>query len=277
MITMATGMMTEIIDAHTHISPEKKGFGVNHDASVKNLISSLDRAGVKRAIVLPIQGMVTNLFVSKACKEYPDRLIGFASVDPRGGKAAARKILAEMKRFGLKGVKLHPKRQQFSLSDDNVREFFKELDNIAGFRAFPMPVIIDSWFSDTDPEKIVDEVADFIRSTDFSNIKIILAHGGGFMYRKIMPLAGKDRKNVFVDTAYSFLTFKKHARDDCVTGFLGEMKNLGAAKVLFGTDFPECDIKESVDYLRELLKKNGFSAADEQMIFSENIKRILQI
>src|SRR3990172_10037888 len=105
-----------IIDAHTHIHPDPKGFGERYDASLETLISSLEKSDVDKAILLPISPYVPNEFIAEACRKYPDLLIGFASVNPLD-PGSPDKLMHDVKKYNLKGLKLHPRIQKFSLGD----------------------------------------------------------------------------------------------------------------------------------------------------------------
>jgi hypothetical protein len=255
------------IDAHSHVHPEKKGFGEKYDASTDNLLESMAEAGACLAIILPIHGMVDNKFVSQTCNKHPDKLIGFASANPKQGKDSARELLEEMKQLGLRGIKLHPKRQDFHLNDRNVTEFFHELDNKSDHS-----VVLDCWFSERD-ELSARETVKFIKNNQFKRLKIILAHAGGFFYKKIIPLASRD--DVYVDISYSPMTFNRFGKEEYIRGFFTELKKIGGGKIIFGSDFPECDILETKELVEGLLDKYGFTPEDKSKIFSGNIERLV--
>lgn len=256
-----------IIDAHTHIHQDSKGFGEQYDANLKNLLESLDKAGACHAVVLPINPAISNFFVSRLCKAYPEKLTGFASAMP-DGKKSADALLKSMKRLGLKGIKLHPKYQGFSLGEKKVRQFFMEIDNRA-----EVPIVLDCWLSEKDEPRLADEVVELVSANDFKRLKLILAHAGGFSYAKIVPLA--QRKNIYLDLSYSLMTFQRFQREDCISGLMNMLRMISPDKIIFGSDFPECNIKESAELLKNLLKRYGFSDDEAQLIFAKNIKRIL--
>ncbi|HID96508.1 MAG TPA: amidohydrolase [Candidatus Latescibacteria bacterium] len=79
-----------MIDIHTHIgeiffNPDLKPL------TPRTLLSSMDRLGIEKAIVLPIENpeethyYFTTWQVLKACRKHGDRLIPFCNVDPRRG------------------------------------------------------------------------------------------------------------------------------------------------------------------------------------------------
>ena len=253
-----------ITDIHTHIEPGKK--------STEEFIAALKKAKVDKAIVLPIAPEVSNELINKECEKYPDKLIGFASTNPVGGKPAADKLISDMKKLGLNGIKLHPKLQKFSLSDKKVVEFFKELDSKLQFQ---VPVLIDCWFSDSDSDQSVEQTINFFVSNDFKNLIFILAHSGGFKYNKIMPLANKE--NLFIELSYVLNTFKKHNKEALIHDFMQKLKEVDPSKIVFGSDFPECNISETVKLVEGLLDNYGFTPENKSKIFSGNITRLVSV
>ena len=77
-----------VIDFHVHVR-EGKG-------EIKNLLAAMDAYGIDMAVIHPIAsenkvlGYGDNSFVGKLVKDYPDRLMGFASVLPQRAEASPR-------------------------------------------------------------------------------------------------------------------------------------------------------------------------------------------
>src|SRR5262245_22985811 len=61
---------------------------------------------------------VGNDYVAGVVEKYPDRFIGFASVDPWKGQAALKELERAVKELGLRGLKLHPTSQAFFPNDE---------------------------------------------------------------------------------------------------------------------------------------------------------------
>ena len=58
-----------------------------------------------------------NDYTADIVERYPDRFMGFASVDPHKGKAAVNEMERSVKDLGLRGLKLHPISQAFFPND----------------------------------------------------------------------------------------------------------------------------------------------------------------
>src|SRR4051812_38255266 len=105
-----------IIDFHTHIFPDEvrkhkaefqerdPWFGLLYEnpkarlASVEDLIASMDAAGVQRSVVCGFYWRDQSLcawhndYLIGAVQRYPDRLSGFAIVQPLAGAVAAQEL-----------------------------------------------------------------------------------------------------------------------------------------------------------------------------------------
>jgi len=77
-----------MIDFHTHIG---KIFYGKKVLTAKKLVETMDKYGIKKSVVLPIENpeethwYSTTDYVLRNCKKYPDKLIPFCDVDPRRG------------------------------------------------------------------------------------------------------------------------------------------------------------------------------------------------
>jgi len=117
------GLRLPVIDAHTHAFPDKLALSAvpkleagakwfecraTYDGTVGGLLASMDRAGIRRAIVCSIAtkpeqvSKVTDWSVAIAS----DRIIPFASIHPDFPEPEAE--AERIARAGLKGLKFHP-------------------------------------------------------------------------------------------------------------------------------------------------------------------------
>jgi predicted TIM-barrel fold metal-dependent hydrolase len=107
-----------VVDARCTI-----GDGRHATLSPDELVGLLDELGVEAAVVGPpdrclaVYNREGNELVRAACLRHPDRLIGFATVNPWYGDAAVEELRRAADE-GLVGLILHPPRQGFILVDD---------------------------------------------------------------------------------------------------------------------------------------------------------------
>jgi predicted TIM-barrel fold metal-dependent hydrolase len=116
---------TEVIDAHTHLGLDEDG----RSLTLEQLLSQLDRADARRACVFPLHDperkpsySLPNDRVLAWARESEGRLVPFSRLDP------AEAPLAEAERCltaGARGIKLHPRAQDFVFDGGDMDDVFK--------------------------------------------------------------------------------------------------------------------------------------------------------
>jgi predicted TIM-barrel fold metal-dependent hydrolase len=111
-------------------------------ATVDELLAQLDATGIERAVVCPFRPPSYRLeegndVVAEAVARHPDRLVGFARVDPNLGDAARREVDRATGELGLSGLLLHPWEETFRVNGPRVHEV------LDGFR---LPVVVAAGF-----------------------------------------------------------------------------------------------------------------------------------
>jgi uncharacterized protein len=115
----------EIVDAHTHLGLDEDG----RSLTLAQLLAQLDDAGAQRACVFPLHDparkpayTVPNDRVLAWAGESDGRLLPFCRLDPAEGpvKEGERALTA-----GARGIKLHPRAQDFRFDGEEMAEVFK--------------------------------------------------------------------------------------------------------------------------------------------------------
>ncbi len=114
----------EVIDAHTHLGLDEDG----RSLTPEQLLSQLDAAGARRACVFPLHDperrpsySVPNDRVLAWAADSDDRLMPFCRLDPAEAPLAeAERCLA----IGARGIKLHPRAQDFNFDGPAMDEVF---------------------------------------------------------------------------------------------------------------------------------------------------------
>jgi predicted TIM-barrel fold metal-dependent hydrolase len=254
-----------IIDGHTHIHPDPKGFGESFDASLKHLIKSIQNSPVDKAIILPIYPQIPNEFIAAACKTYPDLLIGFASVNPLQGIKAAKKLERDIEKYKLKGLKLHPRMQNFDLTDPKIIPVFKKSAELN------IPVLIDAFPGTTEikGDSVPFQIAEI--ASVVPDVNIIIAHAGGYKVLDSLFVA-KNHKNIYLDLSYSMSYFKSSSVEKDL-GFV--IKKIGANRCIYGSDHPEMELDTTFEQSVGVLKKYHLNDNEMMSILGETLKLLI--
>lgn len=259
-----------IIDTHAHIYPDKIArkatasignfydIDMVYDGTVSALLAAGDEAGVSRFLVHSVavtweRSHSINDFIAGAVAEHPDCFIGFGSIHP--DHPEMEKELDRMLSLGLRGVKLHPDFQHFTLDAPAAIGLFKAMAE----RGLPLLVHTgDTRYPYSEPERMV-------RALDqVPGLTAICAHLGGWSRwdEAWKLLAG--RENVYVDCCSSL-----YALDPAEAAQV--IRRYGADRVFFGTDYPMWSPKG------ELARFMALPLTDEEreLILHRNFERFI--
>ncbi len=275
-----------IIDFHTHIFPphiaQNRERFLNRDrwfgelysnpkapiASAEDLIASMDDGNVDKAVTFgfawadPGLCREANDYVMDAVSRYPDRLIGFISVNP----CAIEETEQEIERCVAKGLagigELMPDGQRFSCDEASVTN---PLGEIA--RHYHLPILTHT----SEPvghlypgkgTRPLSSIVDFAER--FPDVVLVCAHwGGGLFFYELMPKLVHVLRNVYYDTAASLFVYRDRIFQTAA--------HIAPDKLLFGTDYPLISHRK---FLRRV-RATGLSAAAERGLLGENARRIL--
>jgi len=243
-----------IIDFHTHIFPpwlkERRDEYIKRDpcfsllysqpkakmATAEEVVASMDEAGIDLSVVLNA-GWVshelcveTNDYILDSISRYPERLVGFCSIQPKAGDAA----IAELERCaqaGAKGIgELRSDTQGFDLTDEATLKPIVDamLEHDLILVTHSSEPVGHEYFGKGSITP--DILYSFIMG--FPNLKLVCAHwGGGLPFYALMPEVAKALANVFFDTAATVFLYKPQI-------FKQVSHIIGSDKILFGTDYP---------------------------------------
>ena len=238
-----------IIDTHTHIYPHKISNAavrsisdfydveMSLDGTLETLIQKGTEAGVDKFVVHSVattanQVESINNFIISSVNEYPDRLIGFMTMHP--DYKDFEKEMARAVENGLKGIKLHPDFQKFSIDDPKMFPLYEAASG-------KMPILFhtgDPRYQYSNPYRVA-KILD-----NFPKLQVIGAHFAGWSE---WDNAIKDLKGyrLWVDTSSSshWLSDEK----------LKELINFyGDDYVMFASDYPMWSAKDELERLYKL-------------------------
>jgi len=246
-----------IIDADTHIVHDKPGIP---SIDIEGIIHRMDECKVEKAIVWPSPQWdrvmePDNYAVAQGMRRYPDRLIGFAHLNPRLGLEAN---LAEVDRcmndFGLCGFKFIPHLDEYAIDDEAlvypIIERALSLGAKIGIHCdVHAPTFTHPW-----------QVARVAEA--FPNARILMVHLG---------------KPAGVTTAIKVV--RKYPNITTIASDIPEpflvrkaIDELGADRVCFGSDTPFFSMAVTLKVYEEALA--GLGKDDRAMIMGGNILRV---
>jgi predicted TIM-barrel fold metal-dependent hydrolase len=257
-----------IVDCHTHIwqSPDQLG-QLELGELPRNLRARPARAGVPnrtawrsvpaadpehhwaqssavdKSIVLGfksryLQAEIPNQYVSDYVARYPQKLIGFAGIDPTEDSASEEVRIAKID-LRLRGITISPANQDFHPADTRAMLVYEQAEELA------MPILIHPSGQYTEQSKLefgrpylLDEVA-----RSFPNLRLIIAQLGQPWVDETICLLGKH-PNVFADVS-GMLSRPWQAYNALVQAHQAGVID----KLLFGSDFPYTSAEDCIEAL----------------------------
>ena len=241
-----------IIDSHTHVD-EAPSFGW-YDPP-ETIVRLLDEAQIDRAVVMtyrdapgPEERVLE--YLPEAVQRYPDRLIGYARMNPRYGDQAVELFDRAVRDYGMRGLKLHPVSYVMHPASEPTLALIRQA------AALGVPTLFhcgDEEF--TLPLQIAEAAAAVPEAT------IILGHMGGYFHVRDAIRVARRHPNLVLET--SAMPYPRLIKE--------AVEAVGAERVLFASDGPGCDPTLEVEKVR----RAGLSPEQEDLLFRGNVERLL--
>ncbi|MCJ7491241.1 MAG: amidohydrolase family protein [Dehalococcoidia bacterium] len=225
-------------------------------------IAAMDAAGVERGLIAAWYGpegpMITNDEVAAFVAQYPERLVGVASVDLRRPVAAVRELRRAVRELGMRALRIVPwlwglppnDRRYYPLYAECVEldiPFCTQVGHTGPLRT-----------SETGrPIPYIDDVA-----LEFPDLVIVGGHIGYPWTNEMIALATKY-PNVYIDT--SAYTAKRFPPE-----LVAYMRGHGRRKVMFATNYPMITAARALEGL------DGLELDEEatELYLSGNARRV---
>lgn len=256
-----------IIDSHCHIYPDKialkaslatgrfYSIEMRYDGRISTMLEAGKEAGIDKFIAesvatTPAQVNSINNFIASAVADYPDKIIGLGALHPdsEDREGDIRSIVS----LGLKGVKLHPDIQNFRLDDEKCLWMYEMCEK------YKLPLLIhagDNRYDNSNPNRILPILK------QFKNLTVIAAHFGGYSVWEEAAEQLHGAENLYVDCSSSF----HRLSDDTVKKLINKY---GSSRVMFGTDFPMWDMKQTLD---RFLSLNLDDETNEKILYKNAV------
>ena len=265
--------MYKIFDIHTHIYPEaiaeRAVDNLNRFYSfvceAKGTLPDIDKSS-KQANVLGclLLGVATNQkqmgsvneYLAKACADYTTdnfKMLAFGCVHQDCENMAA--LADEVEKLGLKGFKIHPDIQRVNIDDERLFPLYEAIEG-------RLPIYFH--IGDDRDEYQFSSTERLIRvMKQFPKLTVVAAHLGGYRtWHKISVF--KEFDNVLFDTSSALWAMSPEYATDII-------HELGADKVMFGTDYPVAYAESELERFFAL----GLNEQERKAILYDNAARFL--
>ena len=277
-----------IIDFHTHVFPDEvranreeflereAWFGTLYAdpkhklASAEDVVASMEAAGVDRTVVLGFPwrdgGLCRehNSYILDAVQRYPDKLIGFAIVQPLA--AGDARELDRCLSGGLMGLgEVGPDSQRYDVEAkwvlaDSVEVLLHHGRPLLTHSSEPLGHDYAGKGTITPPRLLK-------LASNFPDLKIVLAHwGGGLPFYELMPEVRETLRNVYYDSAASTYLYNFDI-------FPIAAQLVGAERILWGTDFP---LLSQAKFLKRV-RSSGLTEEQLDAVLGGNAARLLRL
>jgi len=287
----------ESLKTHKRIQLGNKGYEkweATFNGRVETLIQDMDQAGIDKAVVLPSFPSVAhgeelpkisiwrcNEYAAEAQRKYPDRIIGFARVDPLR-KDALDLLLKAVIEWGLKGVKIHP---TTPVTDEVVQPLMSKINELEILVLFHMGVDPIPFLAKNGDPVCLDTL-----TVRFPKMKIIAAHHARGFEELLTAIILNRLGKIYSDLAcwqyeYAFSPWRFIIK---MRYFMDRIPRF----VLMGSDWPytknaPLSHKEWFDAIRNLkipepvlklgLGIRDFSQEEKDMLLGENARFLFRI
>jgi len=237
---------------------------------VEGVLTLMDRADVEKAVVTSLNSVfyydyeIGNREVGEACKQHLDRLIPFAVINPNF--YLWKNHLEEcIKKYGAKGIKLHPDYHKFTLLAEETSQVMDEA------RKLRLPVYIQTSLLDMRhhpgycfvPEVPILEVAQAVER--YRENAFIVGGGKHFNYavQQLLKYAPKS-ENFYIATDGLGGPFD---------GLGGLVKQIGSSRLLFGSRTPLLYAEAS----KLMIEQSKISDEDKEKILGGNAAELFSL
>jgi predicted TIM-barrel fold metal-dependent hydrolase len=230
-------------DSLVHVTRDGGWINGKDDASYARLIVELDRAGIDRACLVGLAGVVDNRYVLDCANASNGRLVPIAGVDPsRCSDVAA--IAADVARAageGFAGIKLHPRLNGYDPAGAHC------LAAVRAASEHRLTVFLDTLFRQKPhatgyAADVVDRIAH-----QCAGAPIVLLHGGGAALLDVSEIV-RLHPALTLDLSFTLMRYAGSSLDADIRWVMGQLDQ----RVVIGSDMPEYTPAEAFERAERL-------------------------
>jgi predicted TIM-barrel fold metal-dependent hydrolase len=247
-----------VIVCHVHLgTAEQMIVPWNTVGDPEEILRNMRKGSIDQSVIFPMTNPnwqhsfeLANREIVQICRRYPGKFIGFAKHDSASEKGRIRDLLRrEVLEFGLRGYKSH-----------SPQPTLEVMDTVAELK---IPYLYH-------PRQVADLVA---VARDYPLVDMIMAHGGP--YNRIASKsvesrldaieAAKTHANIYLETSRATETILLEKA----------LQEAGPAKVIFGSDAPDCDARLEVFKIRNAMAALSLLKEQQALVLGGNLLRLL--
>ena len=243
-----------IFDLHCHFSAAFFRYR-EYRMNAEDLLRAMDEHGVERAVVSSAGEFAAhwnrpgNDEIAALVRRFPQRFVGFATINPWMRAAARDELRRARDTLGLKGLVLHPMLQGFEANDPLVFPLVGEAVRLA------MPIyVIGGAPLLAIPYKIADLAGRYPEG------RFILGHAGWDFHFDVLYCL-EAHGNLWAETSKNELS-----------NLEAIARVIGPERLVFGSDYPFSTYHSEIEKIRLL---PGLSSNDIEKILGLNALRLL--
>lgn len=246
-----------VVDIHAHAG--SWSWEYKPGTELNALLQVMDRTGVDQVCVNSTEAVLggdhlrANAEMAEELKQYGDRLIGFAVVNPHFKDCSAY-IDCCINELGFRGIKIHPRTHRCAITDSKYRPVWEASEK------YRVPILCHTGegqaFSEPDQ---FHEVAPCYPKGIF-----IVGHTGETFAGMLQCIElARSHENIYLEiSGWLFMN----------RGFLEFLvKRVDVGRILFGSDYSWIDLR----YALAMVLFSRLGEREKQMILSENSRKVL--
>lgn len=244
-----------VLDCHNHIGYDKDGSKQNNS----QLIKSMDFFQIDKSVIFPFNDPnpgtsfnKANERIYKSFSKHPEKFIPFMRLNPHEPQWKSELELRYSQ--GFKGIKLHPRSQDFIINDSELFQIYGEAEDKK------LTVIIHCGFMPN--LKITDAVINIV--DNYKNLNLILAHAA-FVDIVDVIYKLKNYNNVLFDSSIA-----------PVYDVYELIYQLGSERIVYGSDTPYGDISYSIQSVVDVITSLNLPLKKQKQILGENLQRCIR-
>jgi predicted TIM-barrel fold metal-dependent hydrolase len=254
----------------------KERMDMSDDPDGSKLLERMEKAGIDVTVAMLVDNVTLGMeegtlladhkILADLGKRYPDKIIPFASIDPRR-KNAAELFRRSIEKYGMRGLKWHPD-HGYSPASPEAYAVLK----VAQELKIPLLTHTGGMYGNSkinySHPLILDGVA-----VDFPELKIVAAHSGHLLWRDWCATS-YFKRNLYGDLAEWQMFAVGHY--DYFCRFLREAIDIsGAEQIVFASDGPGFELLISNEQWVKIVKDLPLKAPHGIKFTSEEVSAIL--